>query len=157
MSTEERQGDLIILSSAALWGLFPVITVSTYSNVTPLMSLALSTLLAVPIFAGMLFYKNRWAELKNLSALKDILITTILLGILFYVLFFFGLKYTSPGNASLIALTEVFFSFVFFNIWHKEHISARHIFGAVLMIAGAFIVLYPNKTSLNIGDLLILS
>jgi len=67
------------------------------------------------------------------------------------------LRYTTAGNASLIAQTEIFFSFLFFNIWHKEYISFEHIMGAILMLIGAGIVLYPNVHNFQIGDLMILT
>ncbi len=89
--------------------------------------------------------------------MRDILITTFILGIVYYLFYFFGLQYTSPGNASLIALTEVFFSFFFFNVWRKEYISFTHVVGSFLMLVGAFVVLYPNLHKFQIGDMLVLA
>ncbi len=155
--TQERKGELIILSEGVLWSLFPVVTILSLKTVAPLLSLAWSTLFAAVFFGMVLFFKNGWGELKDKSAIKDILLATLILGVIFYLLFFSGLRYTTAGNASLIGLTEIFFSFLFFNLWHKEYFSKEHIMGAILMLAGATIVLYPNVHNLQIGDLLILS
>ncbi|MFA7209197.1 MAG: DMT family transporter [Parcubacteria group bacterium] len=155
--TQERKGELIILSEGVLWSLFPVVTILSLKTVAPLLSLAWSTLFAAIFFGIVLFFKNGWGKLKDKSAIKDILLATLILGVIFYLLFFSGLHYTTAGNASLIGLTEIFFSFLFFNIWHKEYFSKDHIIGAVLMLVGAAVVLYPNVHSLQIGDLLILA
>lgn len=153
----ERQGEVIILGEVLLWGLFPVVTVLSMKNVPTLLALAWSILFAAVFFALILSIKRGWPELKNKEAIRDILFATLILGVLYYVLYFSGLRYTSPGNASLIALTEIFFSFCFFNVWHKEFVTREHIIGAVLMVLGAVIVLYPNIHGVQIGDLLILA
>ncbi|MFZ2188288.1 MAG: DMT family transporter [Candidatus Moraniibacteriota bacterium] len=152
----ERQGEVIIFSESILWSLFPVITILSLVNISPLLSLAWSTLFAAVFFGIVLSVKNGWKELRNKAAIKDILITTFLLGIVYYGLFFTGLRYTTAGNASLIQLTEIFFSFLFFNIWRKEYFSLAHIAGAILMLAGSIIIFYPSIHGIQIGDLLIL-
>jgi len=91
-----------------------------------------------------------------MSAIKDILLATLFLGFLYYFLLFVGLKYTTAGNASIISLTEAFFSFLFFNIWKKEHLSVEHIAGCVLLVLGALIVLLPSGTKIHTGDILVL-
>ncbi|MCE9548991.1 DMT family transporter [Candidatus Nomurabacteria bacterium] len=154
---KNRQGEIFILAGAFFWGLFPVITILSLNNLPPLMSLAWSTLFASIFFAIIITIKKNWKELKNKSALKDMVWVTFITSILFYVLFFSGLSHTNAGNASIIALTEVFFSFLLFHIWYKNYISREHIAGACLMLLGAFIVLYPNFTEFKIGDILILS
>lgn len=105
----------------------------------------------------MLSVRKEWKSLYDKTAIKDTLITTFLLGIVYYLLFFFGLKYTSAGNAGIIALTEILFSFLFFHVLKKEHTSASHVAGMILMMFGATIVLFPNVTTFNKGDLLILT
>lgn len=154
--TEEKQGELIIFTEAFLWGLFPVITVLSLSAISPLASLGLSTSFAVLFFGLIITIKGKWKEIKNKESFKDILLATLFCGILYYFLYFIGLKYTTAGNASIIALTEIFFSFLLFHIWKKEYISIFHILGSSLMIVGAVIVLYPNFSHFNFGDILIL-
>src|SRR3989338_5937996 len=154
--TQERQGEGIIFFEAILWGLFPVVTILSFSSLSPLVSLAWSTLFSALFFGIVLFVKGTWRQLTLTSALPDILRLTLVLGIVYYALIFTGLKFTSAGNVSIIALTEVLFSFLLFHVWRSNYIPKEHIFGAVLVLVGAVIVLYPNVTSFNIGDLLIL-
>ncbi|HMK74557.1 MAG TPA: DMT family transporter [Thermodesulfobacteriota bacterium] len=152
----ERQGESFILLQALLWSLFPVITILSYGLLPPLISFGWSTLFATLFFGGVLTLRHRWGEIRDRSSLRNILWATLFLGILYYGLVFFGLRYTSAGNASLIAATEMFFSFIFFHIWRRDFISPKHILGAIFMLIGVFIVLYPNTTKLHLGDLLIL-
>lgn len=157
LKTKEREGETFIFLEAILWSLFPVITILSLKNIPPLLSLAWSTLFAAIFFGVVLSIKKGWSELRNKEALKDILFTTFILGIVYYFFYFFGLLYTSAGNASLIALTETFFSFLYFNVWHKEYISFVHILGAIMMLFGAAIVLYPNVHKFQLGDLLVMA
>lgn len=154
--TKERQGELFISLKILLWSLFPVITILSYKNLSPLVSLAGSTLFSVFFFAGVLTIRKKWHELKNRSALRDILFATFFAGILYYLFYFFGLQSTSAGNASIIALTEIFFSYLFFHVWRGEHLPIWHALGATLVVLGALIVLFPNLQSFKGGEFLII-
>jgi len=154
--SRERTGELCILFEAILWGAFPVITILSLTSITPLVSLGWSTLFAAGVFGALLTLRGKWADVWNPRAMKDILLTAFVLGFLYYILFFFGLQYTSAGNASIIALSELFFSYCFFHLFRKEYIPPVHLIGAVLMIFAAGVILYPNIHSFQIGDLLIL-
>jgi len=154
--SNERQGEIIIVLEALLWGLFPIMTVLALKSIPTLLALAWSTLFGAIFFALIISFKRGWQQLKNKDILKDILLSTLLLGVLYYIFFFFGLQYTSPGNASLIAMIEIFFSFCFFNLWHKELVTSKQITGAILMVIGGIIVLYSNIHRFQIGDILIL-
>ncbi|MBI2175397.1 MAG: DMT family transporter [Parcubacteria group bacterium] len=154
--SQERQGEIFIFSEALLWSLFPVITVLSLGSFSPVVALGWSTLFAAVFFGIILAVKKKWKEFKNTSALKDILLATGIIGILYYLLFFFGLRSTSAGNASIIALSEIFFSFLFFNIWRKDYMPTAHIYGALFMLVGAVIVLFPNFTAFRSGDMMIL-
>lgn len=154
--SEERKGEFFILTEALLWSLFPVITILSFKGVSPVLSLAWTVLFSALFFGIVLCIKGGWKELGNKKALGDILLATGILGIAYYLLFFWGLKYTSAGNASIIALTEVFFSFLFFNVWRKEYFSPWYGIGAILVLVGAVIVLYPNVHEFRLGDIFIL-
>ncbi|MFA6171798.1 MAG: DMT family transporter [Patescibacteria group bacterium] len=154
--SKERQGEASILSGTMLWSFFPIITALSLRAIPPLVSLGISTFFSAVFFALALTLKRRWPELKRREAFGDILWASIILGVVYYLFYYFGLRYTTPGNAAIIALTEVFFSFVFFHLWHKHYIPRTHIFGAFLVLAGALIVLYPNFHKPQIGDFLVL-
>ena len=154
--SQERKGEVMVIAANILWSFFPIITLLTYSFVSPLFSLAWSTFFAAVFFAVILTLRKTWKDFKNISALKDMLMTALFIGILFYGLYFWGLQYTTAGNASIISLMEIFFTFLLFNVWKKEYMSIKHIIGALLMIVGAIIVLIPEKFSFYSGDFIIL-
>ncbi len=154
---KDRVGELLIFFEAILWGLFPIMTTLSQNKLPSLISLGFSTLFSCIFFGSIIIYKHKWQELRNTSALADILIATTILGILFYLLFFFGLRYTSPGNASIIALSEIFFSYLYFHVWKKDDLPREHIVGAILIVIGVVIIFYPSIHSFQIGDLLVLT
>lgn len=153
---KEKKGEVLVLSAALLGALFPVITILSYNTLSPLVSFGGSTFFAAIFFAIALTIRKKWHELKNIHALKDQLMTTLILGIIFYLLYFFGLQRTSAGNASIIALSEVFFGYLFFQIYRKDYLPGQHKIGAVLMVIGALIVLLPKMQNFTGGELLIL-
>ncbi len=153
---EERKGESYIIGEALLWGLFPVLTILGYSALPSLISLGLTTLFAAFFFALVLTFRGRWREIFDRGAAFDIAMTTLLIGVVFYALFYTGLTMTSAGNAAIVSLAEAFFSFCLFNLWHRESISSWHVVGAALMVLGAGIVLLPRAGSFHPGDLFVL-
>lgn len=151
----QRQGELFIFGNSFLWSLFPVITILSFSQLSPLVSLLFSVFFSSIFFTALMIKKRTWHELRNIAALKNITIMTLILGIGYYFCIFIGLQYTSAGNAAIIGLTQILFSYLFFHVLRKDHIPMYHIFGALLMVAGALIVLASGFTSFNIGDVLI--
>ncbi|MBY0111139.1 DMT family transporter [Patescibacteria group bacterium] len=154
--SEQRKGELFSFAEAFLWGLFPVVTVITYTGVPPLVSLVWSTVFAAVLFCGFVAARKRWHELKNPLVWRYTALATLFLGVILYCLYFTGLQYTTPGNAALIALLGVFTSFLFFNVLRKERMSRSYVVGMICMVLGAGVVLAPNVGNLNIGDLYIL-
>lgn len=155
--SRERQGEASILLMALIWGIFPVIAAISIKSVSPLVSLGISTFFAALFFAGVLTYKNKWADVTNKKAFWDIIWCSLIIGAGYYPLYYFGLRYTSAGNVAIIALTEVFFAFLLFHGWHKHYIPKVHIFGIALLVLAAVIVLLPNYRELRYGDFFILT
>lgn len=155
--SRERQGEAFILSCALLWSLFPVITILTFSGLTPLYSAGFSTLIAAIFFAGMLIVRHEWRGSLSRQTWMDIFLTAFFIGILYFAFYFIGLKHTTAGNGAIIALMEVFFSFLILGVFLKhEPITSTKLCGAFAMIAGAAIILFPKVAVLHGGDFLIL-
>src|SRR3989338_11346847 len=153
---KERAGELFIFSEVATWGLFPVITVLSFKAVPSMISLALSTFFSSIFFLLIVLFRGKLHELKNILLWKYVLGIVLFIGVLFYAFYYFGLTKTTPGNAGLIGLFEIFTSYLFFNLIRKEHFSFESKIGAALMILGAIIVLVPNFSSVNFGDFFII-
>jgi len=154
--SSQRQGELYLVAGIFLWSAFPIFAQLSYSRISPFTSLAVSSLFSALFFAMILTIHHRWKELLNSRAFFYTLYSTFFIGILYYLLYFLSLRYSSVGNVSILALSEVFFSFLLFHVWHREFISRSHIYGALLILLGAIIVLIPSMTMFRIGDVLIL-
>lgn len=153
---QERKGELYIFSGAITWSLFPIITILSYRALPSMISLALSTFLASIIFFAIVLYRKKLHELKNLLLWKYVLGVVLFIGILYYVFNFYGLTKTTAGNASIIGLFEVYTSYILFHIIRKEPFSFESKVGSALMVIGAVIVLAPNFSNINSGDMFIL-
>ncbi len=154
--SSQRQGELYLIAGILLWSVFPIFAQLSYSAVSPFTSLAVSSLFSALFFGVVLTIRHRWKELFNARAFLYALYSTFFVGILYYLLYFLSLRYSSAGNVSILALSEVFFSFLLFHVWHKEFIPKLHIYGAFLILLGAAIILIPSMTVFHIGDVLIL-
>jgi len=152
----QRQGEVFVFLAVLLWSIFPILTQLSYSQVSPFTSLTVSSLVSGLFFAGVMTLKRRWSEIINFQAVKYALLATFFVGIIYYLLYFLSLKYSTVGNVSILALSETFFSFLLFHVWHKEYFPRVHIIGAGLILLGAVIVLVPSLSFFRLGDLLIL-
>ncbi|MBU0668242.1 DMT family transporter, partial [Patescibacteria group bacterium] len=150
------QGELYIYAESLLWSLFPIFSIIAFASLPPLYTGAISTLIATGFFAFIMTIKKKWHELTIKSAWKDILLATLIVGILFYSLIFIGLQKTTAGSAGIILLMEVFFSMFILRIWNKEHLAKSNVYGSILMVIGAIIILFPGRINLNEGDAIIL-
>ena len=91
--SQQRQGELLILGEAVLWSFFPILTILTYQNISPLISLAGSIVFSAVFFAILMTIRQKWHEIGNISALKDVFFVALFIGVLYYVFYFYGLKY----------------------------------------------------------------
>lgn len=154
--SEQRKGEALLLLERLLWSLFPIVTVLSFSHVPSLVAFAWTTLCSGIFFAAILVYKGTWREMYNRDLWRYLIWVALSIGVCFYGLYFFGLSKTTPGNAALIALFEVFTSFIFFHVLRKDSITKEHVLGAFFMVLGAVIVLAPSATTFGGGDILIL-
>lgn len=149
-------GEIYIILHSILWGIFPVFVIFSYQNLGPITSSAFGTLFSGIFFAIFMSIGKNWSDLKNPKLWHHIFWITLCIGIIFYSLYYLGLKASNPGNVSLISLFEIFTSFLIFQIWKKNKLTRPHLFGAGLMLLGSIIILYRSFTGFNYGDWLII-
>jgi drug/metabolite transporter (DMT)-like permease len=149
-------GDLLGILTFFLFSFFPIFTILTLSKLSPFYSAGFSNLVSAILFIIVMSFQKKWYELKKIHVWKYILLATIINSTFVTLLLFIGLKYTSAGNASIVMLMEIFFSYLFLGLLKKEKIIKKNAFGAVLMIIGAVIIFLPKTSKINIGDLFIL-
>lgn len=155
-TSKTRQGELFLLGEILLWSVFPIVTLLTYNSLKPLSSLALSTFLASVFFGLILTKKGLWHEILIPGIFGQIIYPALFIGVFFYILNYTGLKHTTAGNASLVGQMEIFFSYLLFNVWKKESLDRKHLFGIGLMLVGAGFILLPKSTHFAWGDGIIL-
>ncbi len=156
--SETRKGEWYIFGGGVLWAFFPIVTIVTFAGLSPMASLAWGTLLAAVFFGATVILKGRQRELLKREIYPPIFLIAFFIGWLFYGLYFSGLKFTTAGNAGIIALMEIFFSYLLFNVWKKEKFSLAHSVGAVLMLLAAAIILFPKQDwAFHGGDFLVLA
>lgn len=153
--SQERKGELFIFFETLFWSWFPIITIFTLTKVEPLFSLAYSNLIAIAFFAIILSFKKRWSDIKLKKAYKDVFLSSFFI-MLLYIFLFTGLQHTTASNMAIILFCQLFFSFLFFNVFKKEAIKKIHLIGAIFLAIGAIIILFPAEIKFNSGDILIL-
>ncbi len=154
--TREREGELLMLSLSVIESWFPILSIVAMSYVGALHTYMYSLIIAFFFYMGIMYKRDRFKELKNRAAYKDLLLTTFWITTIF-TLIFIGLRYTTAGNMAVIVFLQVLFSYLYFNVLGKEKMDNIHLFGAILMTIGALVILIPNDMKFNKGDWLILS
>ncbi len=154
--SETDKGEFAIIGKSIIAGLFPIFATISFLSLPIFFSLLYTYLISLIFFALIITFKKHWHQILIKPVLIESFYVTIFIGFGYYALYYYGLKHTSPGNASIIVLLEILFSYIFFNIWKKEHLSKRHLLGASFMIIGALILLFPKNLKVNVGDLFIL-
>ncbi len=153
--SEERKGELFAIALCFFEGLFPIWSIIAVRKIGSIHTYLASLVFAILFFAVLVFAKREFKELFKKEALKDLLLTSFFITFMF-VLIYIGLSYTTASNMSIILLLQIFFSYLYFNLFGDEKMDLVHTLGVFLMGIGAFIVLFPGRLSVNLGDLFVL-
>lgn len=153
--TKEREGEFLMLGLAVLESWFPILSIVAMSYIGALHTYTYSLIIALVFFIAIMYKRDRFKELKNTDAYKDLLLTSFWITLLF-TLVFIGMQYTTAGNMAVIIFLQLLFSYLYFNVFGKEKMDSIHLIGAVIMGTGALIILIPDDLTFNKGDLLIL-
>lgn len=153
--SQERYAEMLMVLIAILESLFPIISVFSIVLIGSITSFAFIIAIATFIFTLLLLYKKQFQSLFHPLAQKDLLLTSFLITVLF-LLVFISLHFTTAGNVAVLLFLQLFFSYLYFNLFGREKISALHTLGAALMGFGAVVLLFPHEWHFNIGDILAL-
>lgn len=152
---QERSGEFLMLAFAFFEGWFPIFTLLTLQYITPVFAYSFTLVFSIISFMTLVILRKKFTEFFLWSAWKDLLLTSFFISLMFACIYI-GLSYTSAGNMAVLIFLQVFFSFFYFNLIGGEKFALIHLSGALLMAAGAIIILFPDELVLNFGDLLIL-
>jgi len=153
--TREREGELLSVGMNILESWFPILSIVAMSYVGAMHTYMYSLVIAFFFYMAIMYKRDRFSELKNKAAYKDLLMTTFLITTIF-TLIFIGMRYTTAGNMAVIVFLQVLFAYFYFNVLGKEKMDTIHLVGAIIMTIGALIILIPSDLNFNKGDLLIL-
>lgn len=153
--TREREGELLMLGLSMLESWFPILSIVAMSYVGALHTYMYSLIISLFFFLAIMYKRQRFVELKNKAAYKDLLLTTFWITSIFTFIFI-GMRYTTAGNMAVIVFLQVLFSYLYFNVLGKEKMEKVHLAGALVMGVGALIILIPEDLAFNKGDWLIL-
>jgi O-acetylserine/cysteine efflux transporter len=133
-SAHPREGILLAILSAALWGLTPVVTKGALAGFTPEFLSFVRLAVAAIIFRALagrdarLFVGDGWIWLAGASLGAD------------FVLYNYGMQFTAANVAGLVINIELL-STIGFAMWILgERLNARRVVGGAITIAGVLIV-----------------
>ena len=106
--TKEREGELLMLGLALLESWFPILSIVAMSYIGALHTYTYSLVIALVFFIAIMAKRNRFVELKNKEAYKDLLLTSFWITLLF-TLVFIGMQYTTAGNMAVIIFLQLLF------------------------------------------------
>ncbi|NOR56250.1 MAG: EamA family transporter [Sulfurovum sp.] len=153
--TKEREGEVLMIGLSMLEAWFPILSIVAMSYVGALHTYMYSLVIAFFFYMAIMYKRDRFKELKNKAAYKDLLLTTFWITFIFTFIFI-GLRYTTAGNMAVIIFLQVGFSYLYFNVLGKEKMDTIHLIGAIIMAIGALVILFPEDFAFNKGDWLIL-
>lgn len=156
MKSRDFGGMPYILLSAVLWASFPVLTAVALKTLPVFTAAALTTLCSTLFFLVLLFLQPQ-KQRPSKRCIRDIAFACVTIGIGYYVFSYVGISLTTPGNAAIVMLMEIFFSYLFISVIGKhEPFVLSHVLGALLMISGVMFVLAPSANGFRTGDIVLL-
>jgi drug/metabolite transporter (DMT)-like permease len=156
MPTQERNGVILALMSAALYGIFPVVVNRGSRHLMPLTFAAVSTLLAATGSFTYAALQGKLHELKKKESYSSLLMVTLCIVIVPYTLFFIGSSKTSGINTSFLLLSEAVFTLMFTPLI-GEKTTVEKLAGAIGVLVGSGLIVHNGGFGLNIGDIMVIA
>lgn len=94
--------------------------------------------------------------MQNRKGLFYSCLAGVLVGGIYYSLVYWGSYHSSPQNASIMLSFEMFAAMAFLHSRQGERLSRRETFGAVLLFIAVALILLPQSSHPQLGDIIIL-
>ncbi len=153
--TREREGEIMMVVLAVLESWFPILSIVAMKEIGAMHTYAYALLVSLFFFGAIMIRRGLFKELYDPASYKYLFLTSFWITTLF-VFVFLGMQYTTAGNMSVIIFLQLFFAYLYFNVFGSEKMDRIHSFGAFLMGIGALLILVPDNMQLNKGDMLIM-
>lgn len=152
----ESKGIIFTLSSAVLWGIFPIIIHEKSHDFSPLFFAGIISIFTAIGSGIWMFARGKSKELIRKEAYFPLLMVSLCIILIPNILFFIGTQYTSGLNSSILMLSEIIFTLLFTPFFGEKNTIEKYI-GSICVLVGGIFVLYNGKIiQLNKGDILIL-
>src|SRR3989339_648720 len=139
---KQTLGLILVLSTALISGFSIFINKFAVSASNPfILTFAKSIVVSALLFAALLFFRD-FGKLKLLSRIQWLKLSLVGLvgGSTAFLIYFYALKNTSAINAGFIHKTLFIFAALFAFLFLKEKISKSFLAGALLLLAGNYIL-----------------
>jgi len=146
-----RKGETYAMTLTLLESGFPIFAAVSVAALGSLYAYFYSLLFASIALLIWWGGQGRWVELRGRAAYKPLLMTSLFITGL-YICLFLALYYTSAANVALILFLQVLFGFLFLGHKKEEQLGKYSLLGALLMMVGAMVVVFPGEVKINIGD-----
>ncbi|MBI5753621.1 DMT family transporter [Candidatus Peregrinibacteria bacterium] len=154
--SQEKIGITLVLLSASIHGLSPLIISKESHNIPPVTFAAITTIIGAFFCFLIVLKQKKLHELKIKKAYPSLLLVGLLIVIIPHILFFIGSSKTSGINTSLLGLSEMIFLLIFTPFIGEKNTPEKVLSALAILIGGIFI-LYQGKLTINTGDLLIIA
>ncbi len=149
--SKQSLGYVFAILNMVTYGLLPVFAHYFVTTLNPLLFGGATALIGSIPF---LFF-SRNEKRSHLKIYLKPLIAVGLIELLATITFFIGTKFTSGINTGLLLQLEPFYGILLAALFLGEIVRISHVFATLLMVIGAFIVVYKGVDRFNVGDLLI--
>ncbi len=109
----ERKGEIYMVLLALFESWFPIVLTLAYNYIEPVFAYSFNVVIAAGFFLFIIFWKKSFYQFFKKEALKDLLLTSLFITLLFLFVFI-GLKYTTASNMAVVLFLQLFFSFLYF-------------------------------------------
>ena len=153
---KETQGALFTLTSALLWGLFPILVNSKSQTIPPIF---FGGIISIFTAIGSLIWmvsRKKTKECKKKEAYFSLFMVSLCIIIIPNILFFIGTRQTSGINSSVLMLSEILFTLFFTPFFGEKNTIQKYLGSIGILVGGALVLFKGNSINLNMGDLLIL-
>lgn len=154
--SEERKGEIYIFLETILWGLFPILAFVSLSTLGPLFSAAICQLLSMLVFLPFAIKSSTFKNIRESYVLKPVLLSTLLIGVIFYSLIFVAGKYEDPVTMAILLLFEVPATYIVLLLFGKERVRLKQAAGGFCVMFASFLAIYKDGLTFSLGGLIVL-
>lgn len=148
---------LVTILLSFIWSIYIVLSKVAISHLPVYLVGLLSRAVTISVLLVLFFLDGQAGELKKLDTKFWHLVTAGIFNFLLNLSAFFGFRYSTAANASILLRTDILFTIILSRFLLKERLRLLDGVGITLMIAGSFMVMdiHLGRFQLHyLGDLL---